>query len=592
MKRLKTFLLFGSALLINGACVDKSASIEIEKKLNEQCQNGFWGDMGDGTYRNPIIASDFSDPDPIRVGNDYYMVASTFETYPGITVLHSKDLVNWEIIGSVFDEFSKVSDDFMASKMSRYNLGVYAPSIRYHNGMFYVYVNLISDGMYCATTKDPAGKWDVQPLLDKNGKPLRLTGWTDPCPFWDEDGKAYLASSRPGTIWHGYLFQMTPDGKQLLDADVEHMSIPEIEYEFPKGGTVYSPNFSTEGNKIYKHNDYYYILHIEFLEGGNGAGTYIYRSKNIYGTKKDGTPGKPGDLGEYEMMRTDRHGIPYKQTLPGQGGFVDTPDGRWFWIAQFNQYGADGRVPCLLPVTWVDGWPIIGDTIIDNFGTMAWRLPKPIASEKIVLPHGSDDFSSSKLKKIWAWNHQPDNSKWSLNERPGFLRLYASKTADGTDCFFKSSNTIEQRYMSSDSVCVSISVDLSGMSEGQKAGLVHFNGGKNYGMIGVKKKTKSYELYYESDNAKTGSIEFTSDMIYLRTTSTFDYRDWSSQFTSEGANFSYSFDNKEYISFGNEYMMCTANFRGDMIGIFTYNNKRNDGYVDVDYFEYKVFNRR
>lgn len=262
--------------------------------LNEQRQNGYWGDMGDGTYRNPILAADFSDPDPIRVGDEYYMVSSTFETSPGVTVLHSKDLVNWKIIGGVFNDLSEINDAFSYKQMMRYNGGVYAPSIRYHNGLFYVYVNLYTDGMFVATAKDPAGKWDICALRDKNGKPLMLAGWTDPCPVWAEDGKAYLVSSNPGKIWYGYLFEMTPDGTQLLDADVEHMKVRNIVYEYPKGGTLYSPNYSTEGNKIYKRNGYYYIVHIEFLEGGKGAGTYIYRSKNIYGTKKDGTPGKPG----------------------------------------------------------------------------------------------------------------------------------------------------------------------------------------------------------------------------------------------------------------------------------------------------------
>lgn len=559
--------------------------------LNEQCQNGYWGDMGDGTYRNPILASDFSDPDPLRVGNDYYMVTSTFETYPGVTVLHSKDLVNWEIIGNVFDDFSKINQKFMPQAMDRYGLGVFAPSIRYHNGLFYVYVNLMSDGMFYATTDDPSGKWNVQYLRDKNGKALRLTGWTDPCPFWDENGKAYLISSRPSKVWHGYLFQMTPDGKQLLDADVAHMNIPDIDYQYPKGGTVYSPNFSTEGNKIYKRNGYYYIIHIEFLDGGNGAGTYIYRSKNIYGTKEDGTPGKPGDPGKYEIKRIDAQSTPYRQALPGQGGLVNTPDGRWFWIAQFNKLGPEGRTPCLLPVTWIEDWPVIGETISNGYGTMAWRLPKPIVSTNINLPHTSDDFTSLKLGKKWGWNHQPDDSKWSLNERPGYLRLYASRTADNSDCFFKCSNTIEQRYMSSDSVCISINLDLSGMTEGQNTGLVHFNGGKNYGLLGVTRINGKYQLYYESDSTRTNGICFSNNIIYLRSTSTFEYRNKEEIFNSEGAYFSYSFDNQKYTTFGNEYRMQSANFRGDMVGIFTYNNKNGNGFVDIDKFDYVIVNR-
>lgn len=350
------------------------------------------GGYGDGTFRNPVIASDFSDPDPVRVGDDYFMVTSTFETSPGVTVLHSKDLVNWTIAGSVFSNLTEVSPAFSFREMKRYNEGVYAPSIRYHDGMFYVYVNLFTDGMFVGRTSNPFGEWEVCPLLDKNGRPLLLSGWTDPCPLWDDDGKAYLTSSNPMKNWYGYLFEMSSDGLRLLDADVEHMKIRDIVYQYPRGGTLYSPNHSTEGNKLYKRNGYYYIVHIEFLDGGNGAGTYIYRSRNIYGTKPDGSPGRPGDMGEYEMRRIDAYSVPYRQELPGQGGFVDTPDGRWYWIAQFNRYGSDGRTPCLLPVSWVDDWPVIGTDVEGGYGKMAWRLPKPITSLAIALPHGSDDF--------------------------------------------------------------------------------------------------------------------------------------------------------------------------------------------------------
>ena len=577
-----------------GDCVEECVS--DDPGLNEQTQNGYWGDMGDGTYRNPVIAADFSDPDPIRVGDDFYMVASTFETSPGVTVLHSKDLVNWEIIGSVFDDLSKVSSAFSFREMRRYNDGVYAPSIRYHKGLFYVYVNLHSDGMFVATTRNPAGKWKVQPLKDKFGNPLRVDGWTDPCPVWDENGKAYLASSRPcKKYWFGYLFQMTPDGTQLLDAETEHMKQRDVVYEYPKGGTLYSRNHSTEGNKIYRKNGYYYLLHIEFLDGGNGAGTYIYRSRNLYGTKADGSPGGPGDIGMYEMRRIDPHGAPYRQVLPGQGGLVDTPDGRWYWIAQFNRYGPDGRTPCLVPVAWIDDWPVIGDSVSfysDGFGKMCWRAPKPIPSSRIVLPHGSDDFSSSTLKRQWAWNHQPDSTRWSLTERRGFLRLHAGATADSTDSFFKSANTIHQRYMSSDTVVITVKLDIAGTTTGQKAGMAHFNGGKHYALCGVIDNGHSKHILYESNGkCKVGpQLPYNLQTLYIRSVSGFEKRDRFRAYNTEGQHFQYSTDGKNFHLFGEEYQMGTANFRGNMVGVFTYNNQNNEGYIDVDEFYYFVEN--
>src|SRR5574344_74955 len=556
-------------------------------------QTGYWGDQGDGSYRNPIIAADFSDPDPLRVGDDYYMVSSTFESCPGVAVLHSRDLVNWEIIGGVFDNLLKVNGAFSSEKMGRYGEGIYAPSIRYHNGQFYVYVNLHSDGMYFATTKDPAGKWDYRPLKDKYGKPLTIKGWTDPCPFWDDNGKAYLLSSNPGQVWYGYMFQMSPDGSQLLDVDVNHMKIKNIVYKYPDGGTVYSPNFSTEGNKIFKHDGYYYINHIEFLDGGHGTGSYIFRSKHIYGTKVDGTSGAPGDIGQYEMIRFDPYYKGYQQRLPGQGGFVDTPDGKWYWIGQYNLYGADGRVPCLLPVTWIDGWPIIGDSIEGKYGKMTWQYVKPIKSEKMILPQGSDDFSSTVLNRHWAWNHQPIDSKWSLTERKGYLRLHATKTADGSDNFFKAANTIEQRYMSSEHVRITAKIDIKGMPDGQVAGLVNYNGGDAYALCGILMDGTSKYIYYNQKGKiiKGNKIPSNVKTVYIRSTSKFEPRHFVYQKASEGQHYAYSLNGKKYIPFGIEYRMCTSGFRGDRVGICTYNNKNDKGYIDVNKFDYQIKNR-
>lgn len=260
-----------------------------------------------------MLAADYSDPDIIRVGDDYYMVASTFESSPGIPILYSRDLVNWTTIANAFPDTGALGPAFTWSRMGRYREGLFAPSIRYHAGKFWIFVNSHSgEGFFMSTATDPSGPWTVTQIEDKNGEPLRTAGWTDPCPFWDDDGKAYLASSRPGAFWYGYLFEMTADGTQLLDADVDAMNINGVRYEYPNGGTLYSPFQSSEGNKIYKRNGFYYLQHIEFLDKGQGNGTYIMRSKHLYGTKADGTPGKPGDPGTYEILK-------FGPGLPGQG---------------------------------------------------------------------------------------------------------------------------------------------------------------------------------------------------------------------------------------------------------------------------------
>ena len=216
----------------DGAEIRKAEIVPItqvaEKKKTDSLTmdrlNGRWGDQGDGTYRNPIIAADYSDPDPLRVGDDYYLVASTFESFPGVSILHSKDLVNWTTIGAALTDLGSVDSAYTARKMERYNGGVYAPTISYHNGKYYIYVNLYTDGFYMATADNPEGPWKSGFVKDKYGRRLKVTRWSDPCPFWDEDGKAYLVASHPGKkYWYSYIFQMSEDGTTLSDADSAHM---------------------------------------------------------------------------------------------------------------------------------------------------------------------------------------------------------------------------------------------------------------------------------------------------------------------------------------------------------------------------------
>jgi len=514
-------------------------------------ETGHWGDQGDGTFRNPIIASDYSDPDPIRVGEDYYMAVSTFETSPGVTILHSRDLINWQYSGSVFQDLTQVDSAFSWNTMDRYGEGVFAPSLRYHNDRFIVFVNFYTDGFFMAMAEHPSKTWEIHYIKDKNGKPLKTLYWTDPCPFWDDDGKAYLASSRPGDTWFGYIFEMTPDGKQLLDADMEHMNIQDIEYEYPKGGTLYSPFQSTEGNKIYKRNGYYYIIHIEFLPDGQGCGTYVFRSRNIYGTKEDGTPGKPGDCGKYEIYRIGEDGCEgVNQEFPGQGGLVNTPDDRWFWIGQFNRLNSDGyRCPILIPVTWIDDWPVFGVDVENKKGQMKWQMPKPIRGFPIVYPFISDEFDKPALSREWQWNHQPDNTRWTLTKNPGYLRLYASEADD----FFSACNTINQRHFKSDSTIATIKIELSGMINGQHTGLVHFTGGTGYGSLGIvmKNNKKALVLDINGKSEKIADLERSQNTIYLRSVVGMD----------QNARWVYSYDDKFYVQYiPNRFLYCTSKF--------------------------------
>lgn len=555
----------------------------ISSATTDAQQIGHWGDQGNGSFRNPVIAADYSDPDPLRVGEDYYLAVSTFESYPGVTILHSKDLVNWETIGAALTDLAMVDSAYTMKRMDRYNGGAYAPTLNYHKGTFYVYVNLYTDGFYVATATNPAGPWKSQFLKDKNGRPLRVTRWSDPCPFWDDNGKAYLVASHPGReYWYSYIFQMSEDGTTLLDADSAHLDRKNFLYQYPDGGTVISPYHSSEGNRLFKRNGYYYLQHIEFTNKGLGEGTYIFRSRNLYGTLPDGTPGKPGHPGKYEIFTVEKVKSRDCLRIPGQGGYVTTPDGRWFWIGQFTRSTAEGRPPCLLPVTWNDDWPIIGVDVKNMEGQMGWQLPKPIQGFSSCLPQGSDEFSGAELHPQWMWNHVPDNSKWSLTERDGYLRLYAFPTVDNKG-FFKAGNAINQRYMRSDSTWVTAKMEIVGMTDGQKAGLAHFNGGKTYAFIAVVKKSDVYHLVIEMNGQvmKEEMLPFGREVIYLRTC----------MGMADKASFQYSCDGNIFYDLGNIYSMTSANFRGDMIGLFTYNDSGAAGFVDVDWFHYQITNK-
>lgn len=532
---------------------------------------GRWGDQGDGTFRNPILRADYSDPDPLRVGDDFYLVSSTFEDFPALTILHSRDLVNWQTIGAAFTHLDQVSDDYTWRRMNRYNGGVYAPTITYHNGRFYIYANLYTDGFYMAWADRPEGPWHEQMLRDRKGRLLKIPRWSDPCPLFDDDGKAYLMTSHPRrTHWYSYLFQMSPDGTQLLDADSAALAANTDFYEWPGGGTVVSPYHSSEGNRIFKHEGYYYLQHIEFTSLGQGEGTYIARSRNIYGTHTDGTPGSPGNPGNYEMQTIEHVTSRDSMRLPGQGGYVTTPDGRWWWIGQFTHDYPEGRTPWLVPVTWKDGWPIMDSTPI--------QMEKPIQGYESQLPQGSNDFNKPTLDTRWRWNHTPRNDYWSLTERPGWMRLKAFRPAKRGG-FFGAGNTLMQHAMPSDSTVITTRLDVSCMAYGQYAGLAVFNGGKSYALIGVKDR----RLYFDTDGTVTDGpiLKKGQKSIFLR-----------AYINKEGqARFAYSVKGHCFQYLGATYQMVAGNFRGARVGLFSYNTDAEEGFADFDYFDYQINNR-
>lgn len=335
---------------------------------------GKWiADKGNGVYQNPILFSDYSDPDVIRVGNDYFMVASSFTYFPGVPVLHSTDLVNWELISYAVEKMP-----FEDYDEPQHGKGVWAPSIRYHNGFFYVYFGAPDEGIFMAKTNDPFGKWE--PLVTV----VRSKGWIDTCPFWDDDGNAYLirgvAKSRIGYKSILFLHKMSADGTRLLDDGVKVFD-----------GRINHPTL--EGPKLYKRNGYYYIM---APAGGVQQGwQMVARSKNIYGP--------------YEH-RVVLHQGDSPINGPHQGGWIDTPNGE-NWFIHFQDLEAYGRVVHLQPARWVDDWLEIGvDTNNDHIGEPVLEHKKPEGVSAVIPPVDSDEFEGDSLSLQWQWQaHLYDN---------------------------------------------------------------------------------------------------------------------------------------------------------------------------------------
>jgi beta-xylosidase len=494
-----------------------------------------WGDQGDGNYRNPVLPSDYSDLDCIRVGSDYYAISSTFQYSPGVVILRSKDMVNWSILGHVVDDLTQIGPDLNWDKMNRYGRGIWAGAIRYHAGKFWVYCGTPDEGYFMSTAKNPAGPW--QPLHCVMGE----AGWDDCCPFWDDDGQGYFVGTCFKDGYKTWLFKLTPDGRDLVS---------EWRVLLNEGG-------GREANKLYKINGTYYHLFSEH-KPGVGRSVMMQRAKNI--------------TGPYNEKRRLSHAQPEARE-PNQGGLVQTQKGDWYFFTHHGTGDWEGRCASLLPVTWVDGWPIVGQVGKDGIGTMVWAARKPVANTPIVTPQTDDEFNDPKLGVQWEWNYQPRADKWSLTERPGFLRLHAFKPLQ-RDNLKTAGNTLTQRALRTSTNVVTLALDLSGMADGQVAGLCHYS--KDYSTIGVRRERGIITIESAHNQTITRGSDLTSQKIWLRST-------WGLDGKSQ---FAYSTNGTAFTPFGENYQLGWGDYRGDRIGIFTYNADADAGYLDCDSFTY------
>lgn len=485
-----------------------------------------WGDQGNGTYINPVLYSDYSDPDVIRVNNKYYMVCSEFH-FMGMPVLESDDMVNWKIIGQVYTRL-----DFPAyDSNNRYAGGSWAPAIRYHNNRFWVYFCTPDEGLFMSTATNPAGPWT--PLVQVKN----IAKWEDPCPFWDDDGKAYLGHSLHGAgpiIIH----RLSEDGTRLLD----------------DGVTVYTGPVA-EGTKIHKWNNLYYI---SIPEGGVGEGWQtVLRAKSIYGPYEKKVVLEKGS--------TSVNG-------PHQGALVNTPEGEW-WFYHFQSDGAMGRVLHLQPVHWQEGWPVIGVDIDRNgIGEPVHVWKKPAAGKTTIAygPQSTDSFTKATLGLQWQWNHNPVQEAWSLVAKPGWLSLKALPATG----FTKARNTCTQKVMGTTGEVIT-ELDISALTEGQKAGVCSMS--KIYSLLGVYKRQGKAVVFTDRNGQVQEERTLTGKKIYLK---------MQLDITTGNNRFFYSTDNITYTPVKETFETRWGYWKGTRIGLFSYNEAGGGGTALFNQFIY------
>jgi beta-xylosidase len=504
-------------------------------------------DPGDGTYKNPILHADYSDPDVIRVGYDFYMTASSFDAVPGLPILHSKDLVNWNLIGHALPQQPPIEH---FSKPQHGN-GVWAPAIRFYKDEFYIYYPDPDFGIYLIKAKDVKGPWS-EPILVEAGK-----GLIDPCPLWD-DGKLYLvhayAGSRAGIKSVIVVKQLSDDGTKVLGAG-------KIVYD----GHELDPTI--EGPKFHKRNDYYYIF---APAGGVSTGWQtVLRSKNIYGP--------------YERkVVMDQGSTPING--PHQGAWVDTQTGE-DWFVHFQDKEAYGRVVHLQPMKWVNDWPVIG---IDKDGdakgepVLSYKKPNVGKAYPIVTPSESDEFDGSVLGLQWQWQANP-KATWSFITSTGMLRLYSQKIPDGAKNLWDVPNLLLQKFPAEEfTVTTKLAFKPNSKLENEKSGLVIM--GRSYATLTVKSKADGgYLVYTKCVRADKGNPEdeqvitkLTSNEVHLQVT-----------VAKPGTcTFRYSVDGKNYTNLAETFQAEAGQWIGAKVGLFcTRQDQTNDsGYADVDWF--------
>ncbi len=515
-------------------------------------QNNFvskvWkGDNGDGTYTNPIIHTDYSDPDVVRVGKDYYMTASSFNCVPGLPILHSNDLVNWQLVNYALprqvplDVFDK----------PQHGNGVWAPSIRYHDGEYYIFYPDPDFGIYMVKTKNPREDWS-EPILIKGGK-----GLIDPTPLWDDDGKAYLAyafaGSRAQIKTMLMVCTMATDATRTYNDDVMvfdgHDDQPTI-----------------EGPKFYKRNGYYYLF---APAGGVSTGWQLaLRSKNVWGP--------------YEAKRVMEQGST-QINGPHQGAWIDTVTGE-DWFIHFQDKGAYGRIVHLQPMVWKNDWPIIGKDQGNGIGIPVKSHKKPDVGETYPFATSldTDEFSTVELGLQWQWHANP-SLYWGFPTPYGYFKMYCKPKPEGFVNLWETPHLLMQKWPA-ESFTATTKVNFTAREEGEKAGFLIM--GRDYAYLQLKREGDAiYAAQVICKNADKGGKEIEGEKIRVS-----QGNQYLKVVVTSGGNctFHISDNGKKYKQIGTSFIAREGKWIGTKIGFFAMREgiTNDSGSLDIDYIRF------
>jgi len=485
---------------------------------------------------NPIIFADVPDMSMIRVGDTYYMSSTTMHMNPGVPIMKSKDLVNWKMIGYAYSTLGSMDALDLNNGKNNYGKGSWASCIRYHNGLYYISTFAQTTGKtYIFTTKNiEKGPW-----TEHSFKP----SFHDHSLFFDEDGHIYLVYGS-GKI-------MITEVKADLSGVKEETTRVLIDNASAPGGPIMLP---AEGSQLFKHDGKYYLFNICWPRGGMRT-VLVHRADKLAGPWE----GK----------------VAFQDQGVAQGGMIDTPDGRWFAYL-FQDHGSVGRIPYLVPMKWENGWPVIGVN-----GKLPESLDLP--ASKGINPGivASDEFTRKPgeraLPLVWQWNHNPDNSLWSVTKRKGYLRLTTGRV---DTLFVQARNTLTQRTFGPVSSGIT-AIDVTNMKDGDFAGLALLQ--KKFGQVGVKVANGVKSIVMVNGSARipveAQTVPLTQKTVYLKAEC--DFRD-----KTDIGYFFYSLDGKTWLPIGSQLKMeySMPHFMGYRFGLFNYATKTPGGYVDFDYF--------